>query len=173
MPSIGNVEDRRQGGVIAIIGLERRGEGRHAEPEAGGERSIAEQIKCEGILVRHGGGLRLLRRAPSPRRTHPAGGRGPRRCERGGLRACSEPEGEDELLVPGVAGEHFAVEVFSRVSHRWTAAMLAINPAIGGAHDISPRREDMDAESAVSVVRPRSAADGEAARAAWRRSRHR
>jgi hypothetical protein len=66
--------------------------------------------------------------------------------------SCSEPEGEDELLVPGVAGEHFAVEVFSRVSHRWTAAMLAINPAIGGAHDISPRREDMDAESAVSAL---------------------
>jgi hypothetical protein len=69
--------------------------------------------------------------------------------------SCSEPEGEDELLVPGVAGEHFAVEVFSRVSHRWTAAMLAINPAIGGAHDISPRREDMDGSGAHEILNDR------------------
>jgi hypothetical protein len=46
------------------------------------------------------------------------------RCE-GRLRTRSEPQGEDELLVPFVATEHLAIKALALLSHRRIAAMFS------------------------------------------------
>lgn len=43
----------RRSSVIVIVDFNRRREGRHAKPEAGRQRGVAEEIEGEGIIMRH------------------------------------------------------------------------------------------------------------------------
>ena len=63
---------RRRDGVVSVVGFARGGEGCDAEPEAGRERRVAEEIEGEGVVERHRADS-CLGRTASPRRRCSAG----------------------------------------------------------------------------------------------------
>ena len=62
-----------------------------------------------------------------------------------GSERTSEPERADEMLMPGVAGEHLAIEALARLLQRRIMAVLFCDPRSRSAHDGTPRGVNVNA----------------------------
>ena len=66
-----------------------------------------------------------------------------------GSERTSEPERADEMLMPGVAGEHLAIEALARLLQRRITAVLFCDPRSRCAHDDTPRGVNVHAEPGI------------------------
>src|SRR5260221_1552606 len=53
------------------------------------------------------------------------------------------------MLMPGVAGEHFAIKALARLLQRRIMAALFCDPRSRGAHDDTPRGVNVNAEAGI------------------------
>src|SRR5258708_16400685 len=68
------------------------------------------------------------------------------------------------MLMPGVAGEHFAIKALARLLQRRIMAVLFCHPRSRSAHDDTPRGLNVNAEPGIGrfhgrTTRSRSGAD--------------
>src|ERR1700730_6141050 len=96
-------------------------------------------------------------------RERPAGSRPGRRrdCVKGrgewiGSERTSEPERADEMLMPGVAGQHFAIKALARLLQRRIMAVLFCDPRSRSPHDDTPRGVNVNAEAGIGRVHGRT-----------------